>query len=172
MADAPEQQGSNTFDWLVLDTLRRMRDAQAEGDTARYFTHFEYAFQMVIPWLSLKTRDAVQKDYDKYTLLTKSIRDSTVNDATKSIELRALKENFANAHRVLIFASLSRLGIIHVSDEGVINFETLDIDQMAAIVRSQKGLEKITRKVMGKQEGDNAGAKTDTANVPEAPGAG
>lgn len=153
MVDAPDTAGSYSFDWLVLDSIRRMRDYHTDGDIDKYTIAFKYCFKMVIPWLSVKTRARVQDDYEKYTGKLKALDEAKeLNPESKKLEKRKLSEEFADVHELLIFSSLSRLGIIKVSDEGNINFDNLDIDTMALLIRSQKGLKGMVKKLEKKPE--------------------
>jgi hypothetical protein len=127
-----------------------MRDANAEKDMDKYYILFTYGFKMVIPYLSAPTRANVQADYDALQAALSTIEHTEgLNQGSKDTQARKLKAEFADAHNILIFASLSRLGIIKIGEDGAIKFDTLNIDQIAQIVRSSGGIVKKIAEVKG-----------------------
>lgn len=153
MTEATESISSSSLEWFIVNTITKMRDANAENDKDKYFVYFNYALRTAIPYLSTHTRASIEKDYDTFRGYEKAIKeDAKLNEATKQLKIRELKEQFADTHQVFIFIALSKMGIIKVREEGVISFEKLDIDQIATVIRSQKGLVKQVENQLRKNE--------------------
>lgn len=153
MAEATESVSSSSLEWFMVNTITKMRDANAENDKDKYYVYFNYALKTSIPYLSTHTRASVEKDYEAFRGYEKEIKeDKNLNEATKQLRLRELKEQFADTHQLFIFIALTKMGIIKVREEGVISFEKLDIDQIATVIRSQKGLVKQVENQLSKNE--------------------
>lgn len=140
---------SLNYTWLVLDTVRKMRDGKAKGDTAEYYTHFEFSIQMLLAYIDAEEREKIERDFREYRKLLKAIKDGDANEQTKKRNILLLKEDFADAHRYYVMAALSKAGIIKVSDEGLIDFEKKDINEVRAIVRSGGGVSSTVKRVVG-----------------------
>jgi hypothetical protein len=131
----PEQGGvENNFNYnyLLVQTILKMRDAQAE---AQYWTYFEYAMGLVVSHLDFQLKGEIQQDYGILAAAIVKIHNSSVNPQTKITLINRIKEDFANAHRFYIMQALNRVGVVRVEDEGVIDFESTDLDTMTRIVR-------------------------------------
>lgn len=141
--DASGQDVSNfslTFDVILLKRADLMMNAAADGDINRYYTNFKFALQLVISYLDIKTRTALQADMDKLDILIDSINAAPdLNPESKRGKILALKESFADKHTVYIFGCFSRVGIVRIKEEGRLDFKVLDIDKMAQIVQGASG---------------------------------
>jgi hypothetical protein len=137
----PEQGGvENNFNYnyLLVQTILKMRDAQADDQPARYWTYFEYALGLVISHLDFQLKGEIQQDYAILMAAFRKInllKDTELNAQSKKSLINKLKEDFADAHRFYIMQALNRVGIVKVEDEGIINFESTDLDTMTKIVR-------------------------------------
>jgi len=129
---------------LVLDTLRRMRDAESGKHYEQYFTHFKFALQLVIPYISGEVRTDIEDDMDTLKKAIEQIKkDKALNDITRSKVITEVKRDFADNHKAFLMSALTKTGIVKVLDEGVVDFTKNDMDTVAHIIRnSGKGLEK------------------------------
>ena len=129
--------GSNSFDWLFLDTLRRMRDAAAEGNSAKYFTYTEWSLDLVVSHIPAEARKGIKEDYKLLRKLKMDIlNDKTINEQSKKKIIDELKHDWADAHKLYAFLALPKLGIVKREEDGTIDFKKLDIDRLAKLVRS------------------------------------
>jgi len=136
-----DTQTALTYNYLVLDTIQKMRDAQAEGNRDKYFVYFDYAMGFAIHHLDLDTRRKVEDSRKTLKTELKRIKEQVdLNDQTRKLMILELKESFANAHRYYVMLVLSKIGVVKVSEEGVIDFNDFDIDELAKVVRSDRGL--------------------------------
>lgn len=123
------------YNYLLVQTILKMRDAQADNATAKYWTYFEYALGLVISHLDFQLRGEIQQDYAILATAINKIKTSKINPQTKTMMINRIKEDFADAHRFYIMQALNRVGVVKVEDEGLIDFESTDIDMMTRIVR-------------------------------------
>lgn len=149
----PENELTNfslTFDVLFLKRVDLMMNAAGEDDIDKYFTNFKFALKMVMSYLDIQTRAAIEADYNLFLKALKKIEeDGTLNPESKKLQIRKIKNTFADGHNLYIFACFSRIGIIRIKEEGKLDFSVLDIDQMAQIVRGrEKGIVKTATEVM------------------------
>jgi hypothetical protein len=134
----PEQSGvENNFNYnyLLVQTILKMRDAQSDEDIPRYWTYFEYGIGLVISHLDFKLRGEIEQDYTLLRAAFNKINNSSLNPQTKKTVTNRIKEDFANAHRFYIMQALNRVGIVKVEDEGIIDFESTDLDILTKAVR-------------------------------------
>jgi hypothetical protein len=122
--------------FLVLDTIRKMRDAEALNDDYTFFVFCENSLQLLIPFMPLQTRAALNDDMKAMRLELKRIKtnETTKEESRKRQELD-IRRDFADSHKHLVFIYLSRSGIVVVQDEGMIDFQKHDFDQVSKIVQ-------------------------------------
>lgn len=123
------------YNYLLVQTILKMRDAQAEERASQYWVYFEYGLGLVVSHLDFQLRGEIQQDYALLMAAIQKINSSKVNDASKKSLAIRLKEDFANAHRFYIMQALNRVGVVRIEDEGVIDFESTDIDTFTKVVR-------------------------------------
>jgi hypothetical protein len=145
---------SLTFDVILLKRTDLMMNAAADGDIERYFVNFRFAMQLVISYLDIKTRTALQADMDDFEKQEEAIKMAPdLNPETKRGKILALKQSFADKHAVYIFSCFSRVGIVRIKEEGRLDFRVLDIQQMAQIVQGASGgLPSAIKRVLNKDE--------------------
>ncbi len=136
-----DQPTALTYNFLVLDTIQKMRDAQAAGDKDKYFVYFDYAMGFAIHHLDTDTRRKIEDARKLFAKEVRKIKEGSMHDDEKRKDMQALKEDFANNHRYYVMLTLSKIGIVKVMDEGVIDFNELDIEGLKRVVRSDRGLE-------------------------------
>jgi hypothetical protein len=138
----PDQSGiENNFNYnyLLVQTILKMRDARAERRIPEYWSYFEDAMQLVVSHLDFKLKGEIQQDYTILAAAINRIENSTVNPQTKVTLINDITKDFANAHKFYIMQALNRVGVVKVEDEGVIDFESVDLDTMTKIVRDTSG---------------------------------
>jgi len=138
------------YSWLVLDTVRRMRDAQAQGRLEEYYTQFEYGLQLLLPHIEIETRANIEEDFA--TLMEKiiSIKETEDNEQSKKVRILALKVDFADTHRYFIMEALPRASIYKVSEEGVLDFNKHRLEETTEIIRNSGGLASTIARVAEK----------------------
>ena len=155
MADY-QQDVTLNYNYLLLDTIKKMRDSQASKDQDSSWTHFKFALKLVNPYLPMEIRKDIEEDYRRLEEKIKEIKECKENEETRKNRIRKLKDSFGEAHEYYIMSALSRVGIIKVTDEGVLDLDELDLaTQVKGIIRaSSKGLIKAvedkTKNVEGK----------------------
>ena len=137
------------YNWLVLDTIRKARDAKAAGNKETYAIYSEYALQLLIPYISRELRFVCEADYKLLVDAIASIKSHSENEQSRKMQIIELRADFADAHRSFTMAALAKVGIVKVTEEGVIDFSILDLDQMKAIVHSS-GITAGAQKVLAK----------------------
>jgi hypothetical protein len=125
-----------TYNSLVLDTILKMRDSQAAGNLEKYTIYFEYALQLLLPHFHIDVRKEIQADHDILKQAIRDINQKESNDQSKKNKVLAARESFANSHRYYVMMALTKVGIVKVSEEGVIDFSSIDIETMKGIIRS------------------------------------
>lgn len=129
-----------TFDILLLDTIKRMRDNYADNNQERYFKYFEIALQLVLPHLDIEIRKGIETDFKKLRSEEAKIKDTTANEQTKKLEYLKLQESFATAHRYYIMLALTKVGIVRTSEEGLIDFDSIEVESLKRVIRAGSGL--------------------------------
>lgn len=138
MQDSSGIENNFNYNYLLIQTILKMRDALADGDIERYWVYFEVALKLVISHLDFQLKGEIQQDYAVLEAALKKIqnlKDSELNAQSKKALINKLKCDFANAHNFYIMQALNRVGVVKVEDEGVIDFESVDLDTMTKIVR-------------------------------------
>lgn len=146
-----------TFQFLYLDTLRKMRDSEANQDDHKYYTYFKFALQMGMGYLDVSQREKIETDHKKMQQDTAILISADgKNVETKKFEINMLKLHFAETHEYYLMAALQRLGIVKIMDDGLIDFEKEDIGTLKKIVREGSGLPTAIKRVLddgkGKEE--------------------
>lgn len=129
-----------TFDILLLDTIKRMRDNYADNNQERYYKYFEIALQLVLAHLDIEIRKGVETDFKKLKSEEKKIKESGANEQTKKLELLKIQESFANDHRYYIMLALTKVGIVRTSEEGLIDFDSIEVESLKRVIRAGSGL--------------------------------
>lgn len=144
MVEEQQTNSTNTYEYLVLDTIRRMRDAHAERNKKKYFSYFNFAMRLLLPHIDIKIREKINEDYITLNReRSKILNDKSLSDITKNIQIEDIECEFADALNSHIFIALSKVGIIRVSEEGIIDFNSIELDKIAQIVQDRsRGLEK------------------------------
>lgn len=134
----PEQGGvENNFNYnyLLVQTILKMRDAEADDNTKQYWVYFKTALKLVISHLDFQLKGEIEQDYAVLHAAFKKIESSNMNEASKLTWVNRIKNDFAGAHDFYIMQALNRVGVVKVEDEGIIDFESTDIDTFTRAVR-------------------------------------
>lgn len=134
----PEQsnvENNFNYNYLLVQTILKMRDANADISIPQYWVYFEYGMGLVVSHLDFRLRGEIEQDYAIIQAAFNKINSTNLNPATKHTLINRIKEDFANAHRFYIMQALNRVGVVRVEDEGVIDFESTDLDTFTKIVR-------------------------------------
>lgn len=131
-----ENQQSLTYDWLVLNTILRMRDSKAKGDWSKYWAYFKFAMQLLVPYMVIDLRRKIELEYQELLREIEKIEEKNIAKASKDKEIESLKIEFAETHEYYILSALGRVGIIKVSDEGVLDFNTFDFDKLRSAINN------------------------------------
>lgn len=158
--DNPNEVGIN-FAWLVLDTTRRMRDADAANEKDRYYSLFEYALQLLLPYMEIELRSMIEDDFKTLQEEIRAIHAAEgVAEQTKSKDVQDLKKDFADAHRYFVFDTLPKASIVKISRDGMIDFKRHDIKEITAIIGQKRGLPSAIKNMATKvQDGVDPNAK-------------
>lgn len=143
---------SLTHTYLLLDTIKRMRDANADDQIDRYYKQCRFGLELIISYLSPEIRKDIDTDFKTLRAEIERINnDSSLNEESKKNEILKLKNSFADSHEYYIMASLGKVGIITVSEEGLIDFSSTDLERVKRIVRDSDGLDKAVEKTNNKE---------------------
>lgn len=135
-----EQQDINfNYNYLVIQTIMKMRDAKADGDIWRYWVNFEFGIQLVLSHLEPKVASLVQLDYDAMEAIILKIKTLEDNPESQKVEVNKLRENFADTHRVFLMKCLNKIGIVKVAEDGTIDFDSTELSLMEKMVRVPSG---------------------------------
>ena len=136
------------FNYLVIQTIMKMRDAKADGDKRRYWVYFEFAIQLVLSYLEPGILAYIQKDFDTMEEQIQLIQhDMRIADKTKEVSIDFLHSDFSDRHRYFILKALNKIGIVKVSEDGDIDFDKLDLQLMAQIIRKGHGAEETEQQI-------------------------
>lgn len=123
----------------VFNTMQLMRDAKANGDTAKYYTYFDNLMKVMVPHIKPKTRLRLQKEIEEMWKLEKSVReDKALNPAERENQILKMHFIFADNREYYIFNALPNIGLGQDVEEGMIDFENVNVDKLAEAVRSDK----------------------------------
>ena len=135
-SDMITQDIPTNFAWFVLNTITKMRDADALQDYAQYYTHFRYAINSLSPYMEAERRAAVERDFKVLETTIAKLRGmKDLNDQSREKEEVRFRKEFADSHTYLIFEALPKASIIKISQDAVINFGKTEFDALGATIR-------------------------------------
>ena len=125
------------YNYLVIQTIMKMRDAKAEHAKYQYWTYFEFAIQLVLSYLEPGIAAYIQQDFNVMDEKIQAMkRTSGLSDKTREMTTDLLHEEFADRHRYYILKALNKIGIVKVSEDGDIDFGKLDLQVMSDIIKA------------------------------------
>jgi hypothetical protein len=135
------------FNYLVVQTTMKMRDAKAARSWWEYWVHFEFAAQLVLSYLEPKVAKDIQLDMDdmdrKINDLTIAYDNGVIAEKTKDMQINLLRADFSDKRRYYVMKALNKIGIVKVAEDGVVDFDSIDLETMSAVIRS--GNEELTK---------------------------
>lgn len=132
------------FNIACLNRVDRMCNRREDGDVDRYFIAFRYALFYVMAAIPKDKRNLILQDFATLERKLEQIQsDATINEQTKTETIRAMKLEFAESHEYHIFEAFSKVGIYHISDDGVLDFEKHDIEQLRSVARADTNKIKV-----------------------------
>jgi hypothetical protein len=147
--EQPQEQNLNV-NWLVLDTIRRLRDSKAAGQKEQYFALTDFGLKLVQSYFPLDVRKMLDQDYTMFRVEAKRIRETEKAEVSRKKLIDELNYEFAEAHDGRLMSALARMGIIKNQEDGVIDFSELSMDQYAEIIQNRrKGVIKALQEAKG-----------------------
>lgn len=150
--DINEETISYNLNFFIMDTMRRMRDAEAEGDTKKYWVYFKTAFRKLLPFIPMEERVKIEARYRELELKIEEIKASKENEVSRDKQINALRAAFADSHEYYINLGLPKTGIIKVAEDGTIDLTEDSIEMITKIVRAGKGAPTAIRENLPKEE--------------------
>jgi hypothetical protein len=132
------------YNFIVMQTIGKMRDAQARGDLASYWIYFDYALGLVSSYIEAPIAREIQNDYNILNEAIRKIEESNIAETSKKMHIEKLRANFADAHRFYVMNALNRIGVLKLEDEGVIDFSLFDMERTTRVVRNSVSLKEGT----------------------------
>lgn len=124
------------FAWFVLNTITKMRDADAQQDFKQYYTFFRYSINALSPYMEAERRAAVERDFKVLEATIDKLRNiPNLNDQSREKEEMRFRKEFADSHTFLIFEALPKASIIKISQDAVINFGKTEFEALGATIR-------------------------------------
>jgi len=154
--DIEKQDINLNYTWLVLDTIRQMRNAAANQERERYVVQTEFALQLLLSYFTPGTRKAIETDFKTLREeIDKIKKEKNLNEISRKQKILNIKVDFADAHRSFCMAALSKVGIIKVMEEGKIDLSTRDINEISHAIRhSGASVKKAIEEAVKPKEGE------------------
>jgi hypothetical protein len=135
------------YNYLVIQTTMKMRDAKAKQDWWEYWVHFEFAIQLVLSYLEPAVAKEIQLDFDemdkKIQALGVACKAGQIAEKTKEIQLNELRREFSDRHRYYVLKALNKIGIVKVAEDGIVDFDSTDLKTMATVIRTDRDKDQI-----------------------------
>lgn len=158
MTDQPIQRKDvdYTFNILVLDTTKEMRNAHANKDIDKAFTYCEWLFWLLKNHIPEEEGMIIETDWQNTNLKIKEIESNTsINEATRIEAIKKLKELFIVFHMNFLMLAYPKAGITRVIEEGVMDFnKETDYNLVKKIIRGSESAYQV-----GKEDKDGTKSK-------------
>jgi hypothetical protein len=126
----------SNFAWFVLNTITKMRDADASGDHVQYYTFFRYAINSLAPYMTGERREAVERDFKVMEgAIAKMKNTPNINPQTEEKNEEEIRKEFADSHTFLIFEALPKASIVKISQDAVIDFGKTEWQTLGLYIR-------------------------------------
>ena len=139
MAEQSNDSQSISFQYqiLVLREVEKMIDDHARKDKWQYFSHFRASFELLQRHLDMEDLQALEADWKVLKEMIKKLgQDTKKDESVRKKETEELQENFADNHRFYIYKAFTKAGIIRPEQEGTMDFNKHDIEQVKSIIRA------------------------------------
>lgn len=130
------QQQNYSFDWVVLSTIMNIIKSKANNEKDKYTSYVESGLRLLMVYYPDRLKIAIQEDMESLRNEIQKLKATEKNEVTKEKKIMELKMDFAETHEAYVFTALTKVGIIKIQEEGVIDFEKHDINQIARAVRA------------------------------------
>jgi hypothetical protein len=96
----------------------------------------EFALQLLLSYFTPSTRTKINEDFNTLrSEIDKIKKDKELNEISRKQKILNLRIDFADAHRSFCMAALSKVGIIKVMEEGKIDLDNRDINELSHAIR-------------------------------------
>lgn len=127
------------YNYLVVQTIMKMRDAKAKRDWWEYWVSFEFAMQLVLSYLEPVVSKEIQLDYSDMDKRIQAIRlNALMHESARQTNIDQMRTDFADRHRYYVLKALNKIGIVKVAEDGVVDFDSTELQTLAAVIRSDR----------------------------------
>ena len=147
-----DSQVNVTYNWVILNRVLKMNDAEARGDKDSYFIYFRLLARLVKHWMRNEDQLILELNYKALEEAIARIKKEDINEASRSQRIIDLKNLFADKHSGMVLSAFANSNLFRIQEEGVLDFEQHDFDEVSEIIRSRgaKGMEKAVKDATGK----------------------
>jgi hypothetical protein len=126
-----------TYHNTVLGSVQAMTRARASQDWHAYCSYYMDALEMLMPFIPAKLRPGIEADLRAVYSEVAVIRggQGISGEAKVKQELEVLRD-FSDHHKGYLYICFERAGIIKLREEGVLDFDEIDIETVAKVVRN------------------------------------
>jgi hypothetical protein len=135
-ADVDNQTQRQDFEWLINNTLAKMRDAEAFRDWYKYFVYFKFVYYRLLCYIPPDERQAHESDWKKFYAARDKIEKENTNETAKNKELDLLMKNFVETHDAVLFLTFPRAKLAFVKEDSVIDLDKTDLRTIQNVVRA------------------------------------
>jgi len=151
-ATTPQNSEYTSHQILILSTLQLIRDSSAENNIDKAFSYTKFIIKLLLPYTEPVERLELEKNYQVLLKEIKRIDQSrNVHDNTKRDKVLELKDSFIEAHMATLMMSAGKAGIVKLKEDGLIDYDMFDVDDIESIVRHNGGLNKAIELVLLKK---------------------
>ena len=158
LAQQPKQFDS-WFSWqgLYIDTIRNMRDAKAEENWHKYYVFFEFASQMMAPFLDRALARRLESEYRELQKAIEGITNNKeLNRESKKRIILTLRTAFADKHQAYVVAFMDRTPLVSIEIEGLIDFGKFEFEEIAKVIQQRESystlLEKAKKGIISEED--------------------
>ena len=126
---------------LVFKFIESMENKLAAKDIYGYYVYFDAAFHMMLNYLPVEMKQALQAEYEEYQKKLYEIKTTKKNESTRDKEILELKEDFADKHKIFVYVALQHRGWQKPQIDGELDFKELTPEQAAILIRGNEPLE-------------------------------
>jgi hypothetical protein len=145
----PNKRGA-LIEYFLIDKLDKICESKALKNNHQYYIYVSFCLKTVQAYFDFETREKLNNDFRKLESIEKEIMKTNEdrNNPSKIKEIENLRYDFCEKHEGYIMSAFSRMRIIDLEEEGVIDFEKLNLEQIRKIVTTNDSKENIENKVL------------------------
>jgi hypothetical protein len=141
MDDGNKKQKPDEYhSYLIVDTYRTMRDAHANKEYHKFYSFFTSLLEMVTPVLDVEIRARINADHEKLKKMIAELYDAEMHEADREKKIERLELFFAESHQNVVYSASSRVNLLKPRVEGLIDFDSTDIDTFSRGVRGDRSV--------------------------------